>query len=184
VTTEGKKDEELPELKKKAQTALQRVKDGEDFGEIAKRFSDSSTAKQGGFLGVYKRGELSKELEDIVFKMKKNELTDVMDTKQGYLVLQVLERYEAGEQPLNKVENEITDHLYSQRMEPAMRQYLQTLREQSYVVIKPGYQDLAGGGNSEIQEVSATPEASKNKKGHKKYLLFGKKPASGQTSGT
>jgi peptidyl-prolyl cis-trans isomerase SurA len=184
VSTEGKKDTELPDLKKKAETALKRVKDGEDFGEIAKRFSDSSTAKQGGFLGVYKRGELSKELEEIVFKMKKNDLTDVMDTKQGYLVLQVLERYEEGEQPLNKVENEIMDHLYSQRMEPAMRQYLKTLREQSYVVIKPGYQEIAGGGNSEIQEVSATPEASKNKKAHKKYLLFGKKPASGQSSGT
>src|SRR6266852_6232868 len=183
VSTEGKKDEELPELKKKAETALKRVKDGEDFGEIAKRFSDSSTAKQGGFLGVYKRGELSKALEDIVFKMKKNELTDVMDTKQGYLVLQVLERYEAGEQPLAKVENEIMDHLYSQRMEPAMRNYLKTLREQSYVVIKPGYQEIAGGGNSEIQEVSATPEASKSKKGHKKYLLCGKKSASGQPSG-
>src|SRR6266849_3981891 len=180
VSTEGKKDEELPELKKKAETALKRVKDGEDFGEIAKRFSDSSTAKQGGFLGVYKRGELSKELEDVVFKMKKNELTDIMDTKQGYLVLQVLERYEEGQQPLNKVENEITDHLYSERMEPAMRNYLKTLREQSYVVIKPGYQEIAGGGNSEIQEVSATPEAGKSKKGHKKYLLFGKKPASGQ----
>ena len=180
VSTEGKKDTELPDLKKKAETALKRVKDGEDFGEIAKRFSDSTTAKQGGFLGVYKRGELSKELEDIVFKMKKNDLTDVMDTKQGYLVLQVLERYEEGEQPLNKVENEIMDHLYSQRMEPAMRQYLKTLREQSYVVIKPGYQEIAGGGNSEIQEVSATPEASKKKNAHKKYLLFGKKPASGQ----
>jgi peptidyl-prolyl cis-trans isomerase SurA len=180
VSTEGKKDTELPDLKKKAETALKRVKDGEDFGEIAKRFSDSSTAKQGGFLGVYKRGELSKELEDIVFKMKKNDLTDVMDTKQGYLVLQVLERYEEGEQPLAKVENEIMDHLYSERMEPAMRQYLKTLREQSYVVIKPGYQEIAGGGNSEIQEVSATPEANKKKNAHKKYLLFGKKPASGQ----
>src|SRR6266446_1140250 len=42
VSTEGKKDEELPELKKKAETALKRVKDGEDFGEIAKRFSDST----------------------------------------------------------------------------------------------------------------------------------------------
>ena len=178
VSTEGKKDDELPELKKKAETALKRVKDGEDFGEIAKRFSDSSTAKQGGYLGVYKRGELSKELEEIVFKMKKNELTDVMDTRQGYLVLQVLERYEAGEQPLKKVENEIMDHLYTERMEPALRNYLKTLREQSYVVIKPGYQEIAGGGNSEIQEVSATPEASK-KKGHKKYLLFGKKSSSG-----
>ena len=180
VSAQGKTEAELPDLKKKAETALKRVQDGEDFGEIAKRFSDGSTAKQGGFLGVYKRGELSKELEDVVFKMKKNGLTDIMDTKQGYLILQVLERYEEGQQPLNKVENEINEHLYSERMEPAMRAYLKTLREQSYVVIKPGYQDIAGGGNSEIQEVSATPEASKSKKGHKKYLLFGKKPASGQ----
>jgi peptidyl-prolyl cis-trans isomerase SurA len=175
VSTEGKKEPELPDLKKKAETALQRVKDGEDFGEIAKRLSDGSTAKQGGFLGVYKRGELSKLLEDVVFKLKKNELTDVMDTKQGYLILQVMEHYEEGMQPLNKVENEITDKLYSARMEPALRDYLKTLREQSYVVIKPGYQDMAGGGNSEIQEVSATPEVSKSKKGHKKYLLFGKR---------
>ncbi len=178
VSTEGKKDAELPDLKKKAETALKRVQDGEDFGEIAKRLSDGSTAKQGGFLGVYKRGELAKELEDKVFAMKKNDLTDVMDTKQGYLVLQVLEHYDEGEQPLSKVENEITEHIYNQRMEPKLREYLKTLREQSYVVIKPGYAELAGGGNSEIQEVSATPEVTKSKKGRKKFLLFGKRPGS------
>jgi len=68
------------------------------------------------------------------------------------------------------------DKLYGARMEPAMREYLKTLREQSFVVIKPGYVDAAGGpGNSEIQEVSAMPEASKAKKGRKKFLLFGKR---------
>ncbi len=182
VSTEGKKPEELPDLKKKAETALKRVQDGEDFGEIAKRLSDGSTKSQGGFLGVYKRGELSKELEDKVFKMKRKELTEVMETKQGYLVLEVLEHYDEGEQSLAKVKNEIMDKLYSGRMEPAMREYLKTLREQSYVVIKPGYQDIAGGGGSEIQEVSATPEVTKSKKSHKKFLLFGKR--SGATSGT
>ena len=176
VNTEGKKPEEVPKLKEKAETALKRVKDGEDFGEIAKRFSDGSTGKEGGFLGTYKRGELSKELEDRVFKMKRNDLTEIIETKQGYLILQVLEHYDEGEQPLEKVRNDITDHLYSQRMEPALRAYLKTLREQSYVVIAPGYQEIAGGGNSEIQEVSATPEATKAaKKGRKKFLLFGKR---------
>jgi len=181
VNTEKKSPEEIVELKKKAETTLKRIKDGEDFGEMAKRFSDGSTAKQGGFLGVYKRGELSKELEDAVFKMRKNDITDVMDTKQGFLILQVLEHYDEGEQTLAKVEPEITDKLYTARMEPAMREYVKTLREQSYVVIKPGFQDIAGGGgNSEIQEVSATPEASKKaKKAHKKYGLFGKKPDNG-----
>jgi len=175
IKTEGKKESEIPELRAKAQKLLDRVKEGEDFGELAKRFSDGPTAQQNGFLGVYKRGELSKELEDTVFKMKKNEMTDVIETKQGFLVLQVLEHYEEGEQPFSKVENEIMDHLYNEKMEPALREYLKTLREQSYVVIKPGYSEMAGGGNSEIQEVSATPEADKSKKGHKKYLLFGKR---------
>jgi peptidyl-prolyl cis-trans isomerase SurA len=184
VSTEGKKPEDLPDLKKKAETALKRVQDGEDFGEIAKRFSDGSTKNQGGYLGQYKRGELSKELEDQVFKMKRNDLTGVMETKQGYLILQVLEHYDEGEQSLAKVKNKINEELYNQRMEPALREYLKTLREESYVIIKPGYAELAGGGgNSEIQEVSATPEVTKAaKKGRKKYLLFGKR--SGSASST
>src|SRR3981081_532225 len=88
ISTEGKKPEDLPDLKKKAETALKRVQDGEDFGEIAKRLSDGSTKSQGRFLGIYKPGELSKELEDKVFKMKRKELTEVMETKQGFLILE------------------------------------------------------------------------------------------------
>jgi len=175
LSTEGKKEAEAADIKKKADDMLKRINDGEDFAVLAKRFSDGSTAQQGGFLGVYKRGELSKAIEDQVFTMKKNQLTGVIETKQGYLILQVLERYEAGVQPYEKVTNEIMDRLYSERMEPALRDYLKTLREQSYVVIKPGYQDMAGGGNSEIEEVSATPEVTKEKKQHKKYILFGPK---------
>src|SRR5580658_2829978 len=177
VNTTGKDATEVAELKKKAETARKRIMDGEDFAEIAKRYSDGTTAKQGGYLGQYKRGELSKELEDTVFKVKRNDLTEVMETKQGFLIMQVLEHYDEGEQSLAKVENEIEGKLYNQRMEPALREYLKTLREESYVVIKPGYQDAAGGSNSEIQEVSATPEVTKTKKGHKKYLLFGKRAA-------
>lgn len=175
VKTEGKKESEIPELKAKAQKLHDRVNDGEDFGELAKRFSDGSTAQQGGYLGMYKRGELSPELENLVFKMNRNQMTDVIETKQGFLILQVLEHYTEGQQSFEKVENEIQERLYDEKMEPALREYLKTLREQSYVVIKPGFQEMAGGGNSEIQEVNATPEVTKEKKGHKKFLLFGKR---------
>jgi len=175
VKTEGKTAAEIADLKKKADEIYKKINDGEDFTELAKRRSDGATAAQGGYLGVYKRGELSKELEEQVFKMKKNEITPVTETKQGFLILQVLEHYAEGEQPFEKVEPEIMDHLYSQRMEPAMREYLKTLREQSYVVVKPGFQEMAGGGNSEIEEVNTAPESTKVKKAHKKYLLFGKR---------
>jgi peptidyl-prolyl cis-trans isomerase SurA len=165
VSTEGKKESELPELKKKAETALKRVQDGENFGEIAKRMSDGSTKEQNGYLGTYKRGELAKQIEDKVFSMKRNQLTEVMETKQGYLILEVLEHYDEGQQSFDKVKDRIMNQLYEERMQPALRDYLKTLREQSYVVIKPAYVEAAGGaGNSEIQEVSATPEQEKAKK--------------------
>jgi peptidyl-prolyl cis-trans isomerase SurA len=168
VSTDGKNESELPDLKKKAETALKRVDDGEDFSEIAKRMSDGSTKEQGGYLGIYKRGELAKAIEDKVFSMKKNQLTGVLETKQGYLILQVLEHYDEGQQSFDKVKEKIMNQLYEARMQPALRNYLKTLREQSYVVIKPAYVDAAGGGgNSEIQEVSATPEQEKAKKGDK-----------------
>ena len=168
VSTDGKKESELPDLKKKAETARKRVDDGEDFSEIAKRMSDGSTKEQGGYLGVYKRGELAKAIEDNVFSMKKNQLTDVLETKQGFLILQVLEHYDEGQQSFEKVKEKIMNQLYESRMQPALRDYLKTLREQSYVVIKPAYVEAAGGaGNSEIQEVSATPEQEKAKKGDK-----------------
>ncbi len=182
IKTEGKKESEIPALKEKANTVRKKALDGEDFGELAKRYSDGSTAQQGGYLGVYKRGELSKELEDVVFAMKKNQLTEVIETKSGFLILKVMEHYEEGEQPFDKVESEIQERLYTQRLDPAMREYLKTLREQSYVVVKPGYQEMSGGGNSEIEEVSTTPESTKDKKSHKIHIPFTKKTSSPTTN--
>lgn len=175
IKTEGKKESELPALKEKVQKLHDRVKEGEDFSDLAKHFSEGATAQQGGYLGEYKRNELAPELWDKVYKLKKKEMTDVIETKQSFLILQVLEHFDEGQQPYEKVADEIRNRLYSEKMEPALREYLKTLREQSYVVIKPGYQDMAGGGNSEILEVNSTPESSKSKRGHKRFLLFGKR---------
>src|SRR5277367_6463415 len=72
LSTDGKSPEEIESVQKKAEDLLARVKKGDDFNEIAKRYSEGSTAKdQGGDLGVFKRGVLSPQLNDVVFKMEK-----------------------------------------------------------------------------------------------------------------
>jgi len=179
VSTEGKKDSEIPDLGKKARTLLDRVKNREDFAELAKRYSDGSTAKSGGELGVFERGQLAKDIEEVVFKLNKGQMTDVIRTKTGFLVLRVDQRFEAGLQPIDKVENEITNRLYGQKMEPALRRYLQTLREESYVVVKPGYVDTAAVASAPIEEVTAAPEESKAKKGKRSIPLIGKRKKTG-----
>jgi len=164
LSTEGKSPEEMASVEKKADDLRNRVVKGEDFNEIAKHFSEGSTAKDGGVLGTFEHGQLSKQLEDIVFKMDKGQMTDVIQTKTGFEVLRVEAHFQAGLQPLDKVENEIMNRIYGQKMQPTMREYLGQLREQSYVMVKPGYTDSAAvAGASVIQEVAPTPDAAEKK---------------------
>ena len=96
----------------------------------------------------------------------------MIQTKTGFEILKVLDHFQAGLQPLDKVESEITNILYRQKMEPAMRTYLAQLREESYVLVKPGYTDYAAvAGATVIQEVAPTPDAANKKKEKKKLPL-------------
>ena len=178
VSTEGKPEADIAALKKKAEGLRDRVlNNGEDFGAMAKRYSDSPTAPQDGDLGVFQRSQLDPKIAEKVFALNRSQMTEVMETKTGFEILQVRERYDAGEQPLDKVEPEISNKLYESKMEPGMRAYLTTLREDSYLQVKPGFTDTAAVKAEPIEEVAATPDKddSKNKSGRKFGILPKKK---------
>ena len=67
VSTEKKPEADIPALRKKAEGLRDRVlKNGDDFGELAKHFSDSSTAQQSGELGAFERSKLDPNIADKV----------------------------------------------------------------------------------------------------------------------
>jgi len=173
LSTDGKSPEEIAAVKTRADDLHNRLVKGESFDTLVKRYSEGSTASsQNGELGAFERGQLAKSLEDAVFGLDKGQFTDVIQTKTGFEVLKVLDHYQAGLQPLDKVEGEISNILYRQKMDPAMREYLGQLREESYVTVKPGYVDSAAvPGATVIQEVAPTPDAADKKKGKKKLPL-------------
>jgi peptidyl-prolyl cis-trans isomerase SurA len=173
LSTEGKSPEEVESVQKKAEDLRNRVMKGDEFSEIAKRYSEGSTAKdRGGELGTFPKGELDQKLEEVVFKMDKGQITDVIQTKTGFEILKVENHFQAGLQPMDKVENEIMNRLYMQKMEPQMRDYLGQLRQESYVMVKPGYTDSAAvAGASVITEVQPTPDVVQKKKEKKKVPL-------------
>jgi peptidyl-prolyl cis-trans isomerase SurA len=165
LSTEGKSPEEISAVRTKADDLHDRVAKGENFTEIAKRYSEGSTAKDGGDLGRFERGQLAPQLEESVFKLDRSAVTDVIQTKTGFEILKVINHFDPGLQPLDKVDTEIMNKLYTQKMEPALRTYLAELREESYVLVKPGYTDSAAiQGASVIQEVEPTPDTPKKKK--------------------
>jgi peptidyl-prolyl cis-trans isomerase SurA len=172
LKTEGKTPEQIAAIKKQADDLHTRIVNGEDFAALAKRYSEGPAKDEGGELGEYQRGQLAKELEDAVFKLDKNGVTDAIQTQTGFIILKVNAHYDAGLQPLDKVENEITNRLYAQKMEPALREYLQQLREESYIRVRAGYTDTAAvQGGAVIEEVPATPDAPEKKKGKRRLPL-------------
>jgi len=152
----------------KANDLLKQIRAGASFEDVAKKDSDGPSAAQGGDLGVFKRGALAKELEDKTFAMKAGEVTDVIRTKQGYVILKVVSHQMAGIPPLKDVEPRVMDALYYQQLQPALRAYLTKLREEAYIDYKPGYVDSGASPNQTKPIETATAKATDTKKLKKK----------------
>jgi peptidyl-prolyl cis-trans isomerase SurA len=153
--------------KKKADDVYATLKGGADFAATAKTASGGPTAAQGGELGEYKRGQLgSKQLEDPTFALKPNEFTEPIRTKQGYVILQVVQHSAGGVQSYKDVEPQLEDAVGMAKMGPAMREYLTKLREDAYINVASGFEDSGATPNEmkPIFSAYAPPQPKKKKK--------------------
>jgi peptidyl-prolyl cis-trans isomerase SurA len=156
----------------KANDLLKQIREGAAFEDVAKKNSDGPSAADGGTLGMFKRGQLAKELEDKTFAMKAGDVTDVIRTKQGYVILKVVDHQQAGIPPMKDVMPKIEDALYYQKLQPALRAFLTKLREEAYIDIKLGYLDSGASPNqTKPVETAAAKEADAKKLNKKKKKL-------------
>ena len=134
---------------------------------MAKSFSDGQTAAEGGDLGQFRRGSMGKVLEDQTFSLKAGEYTDAIRTKQGYVILKVVEHTPGGVPVFKDVEQDVEQAYYVSRMEPAMRDYLTQMRDDAYLEGKPGFIDTGASPNKRVFPIAYsayTPPVSKKKK--------------------
>ena len=169
----GDEAQQVTAAQAKAEDLSDQIRKGASFEDIAKKNSDGSTAAQGGDLGYFKRGMLAKELEDKTFAMKVNDVSDVIRTKQGFVILRVTEHQAAGVPPLSEVEPRVQDAMYMEKLQPALRAYLQKLREEAFIEYKPGYVDTGASPNQTNPiETSEKEAAAKQLKKKKKLGIF------------
>jgi len=161
----GASDAELAASKARAEKIAADLNKGSSFADLAKSVSTGPTASQGGDLGVFKRGQLAKELEDATFSLKQGEITPPIRTRQGYVILKIMEHTPEGLQPYKDVQEQVQQQAYVERMQPALRAYLTKLREESFIDIKPGYVDVNASPNESKPVFSAyTPPQKKSKR--------------------
>src|SRR5271167_1663753 len=157
----------------KAEQVYALLQKGGKFDDLAKQYSDGPTSAAAGDLEYFKRGTLSKELEQQVFAMKVGEYTQPIRTNQGFVILKVTEHTPAGVPPLKDVEGRIQEKIYMTKMQPALREYLTKLREDAYIDVRTNYVDTGASPNETkpIYTTAATQDSSKPKK-KKKLGLF------------
>ena len=69
------------------------IRRGEDFGELAKRYSeDPGSARNGGELGFVEKGTLFQSFEEVAFQLEPNEVSDVVETPVGFHLIQMIEK--------------------------------------------------------------------------------------------
>ena len=175
VAAAGNYDEAaaLAAAQAKANDVLEQIRKGASFEDIAKKYSDGPTAAQGGDLGLFKRGALAKELEDKTFAMKAGDISDVIRTKQGYVILKVNQHQAAGIPDMKDVLPKLQDALYYQKLQPALRVYLTKLREEAYIDIKAGFIDTGASPNQTkpVETVTAKEADAKKLKNKRKKKL-------------
>jgi TonB family protein len=90
---------QVAEAQHKAEELRDAIRQGGAFAELAKANSQGPTAAQGGDLGYFTHGTLARSLEELVFHMKVGEVSDLVRTKQGFVILEVTERLASDAHP-------------------------------------------------------------------------------------
>ncbi|HEX5476055.1 MAG TPA: peptidyl-prolyl cis-trans isomerase [Vicinamibacterales bacterium] len=111
--TQGKDD---AAVKKQAEEVLAKVKAGGDFAELAKKYSeDEGSAKKGGDLDYFGKGQMVPEFDQAVFAMQPGQISDLVKTQYGYHIIKLTDKKPATTKPLSEVRQQIEDQLKSQQ---------------------------------------------------------------------
>lgn len=141
----------LVDTKEEADAILADLKAGKDFATLAKQKSkDTGSAANGGDLGdFFGKGAMVAEFEDAAFKLKKGELSDVVQTQYGFHIIKVTDVKEAVIPPYDEKKADVEDAYWADQLGKNETTWLDKLKEDNHV------KNLV-----EAEEPAASPEAS------------------------
>ncbi|MEQ9618277.1 MAG: peptidylprolyl isomerase [Deltaproteobacteria bacterium] len=138
-----------PDAAQKAREVAEMAKSGQDFGELAKEYSDDAlSAEKGGDIGYFKKGDLIQALEVAVENTPEGKVSGPVESPAGYHIVKVLERTNAEKSDDSDPESsneiaideqtkqEISDILYRQKAEVQLRDWLDGVKKEAYIEVK------------------------------------------------
>jgi peptidyl-prolyl cis-trans isomerase C len=117
------------EAKKKIDMVQAKLQKGEDFGALAKKYSEGPSAPKGGDLGYFSRGQMVKPFEDAAFAMKPGEVSGMVETRFGYHLIKVTDKTPEGTIPYADVKEKLGEFLKQRKIQEEIQVYVKNLEE-------------------------------------------------------
>ena len=128
-------EQEINQIREKANGILQKIKEGEDFTNMVKLYSQDATAATGGVMGAFRQGELLPGLNKVAFSLEVGEVSPVIQTSRGFHIIRVLDKRERQKMTKEEKWNEIENFLYNQKFEDEFKQWVKKIRKRSFVKV-------------------------------------------------
>jgi peptidyl-prolyl cis-trans isomerase C len=110
-------------------------KKGADFGAVAKKYSQDSSAVNGGDLGFVARGQTVPQFEQAAFALQPNQVSAVVETPFGFHIIKAMERKEGRSVPLEEVKAQVSAFLTQEQMQQKTNAYIEKLKAKGKVEI-------------------------------------------------
>ncbi|MCS7089769.1 MAG: peptidylprolyl isomerase [Verrucomicrobiota bacterium] len=128
--------EELRQAKRKQMDEiLQKVKAGEDFSALARKYSEDAGSKDRGGEYIFARGQMVPEFETAAFSLQPGQISDIVTTQFGYHIVKMHERMPARRVPFDEVKERIRDYLITQAIQKVLPDYVRKIRADENVEV-------------------------------------------------
>lgn len=131
----AKVNKEIAAKEAQAKELFNKVKnDQESFAQVAKENSqDPASAEKGGELGFFAKNEMVPEFANAAFGAKPNTVVGPVKSQFGYHIILVKDRMAAGQEPLEKVKNNIKEYLQNQKQLEQIDKLVESLKKNANV---------------------------------------------------
>ena len=124
-----------PFLTRKTEEIFSRLQNGEDFGELAKKFSQGPGAESGGDIGFINTSQLDPRLKAIINNMDVGDVSKPMISPTGVQIIKLMEKQEEGAKTVEEVKESIYEVLYNEEINERYSSWVKELREKAYIKI-------------------------------------------------
>ena len=119
----------------KAQTALQRIRAGEPFEALANEFTPGP-ARTGGDIGYVEKGSINPAIEEVAFSLKPGEISDVIETPQGFFIIRALDRRGGGSLTAKATREDVEERIYRDKVEKKFAEWTVEKRQKAHIEIR------------------------------------------------